>query len=389
MNFHIALTLFAAATICSAGQSFGSNFEKVLFKSGDMGSHTFRIPAVERCSEGVLAAFAEARKDGAGDSGRISIAMRSSEDGGKTWTPAKIVVDGGDEYSCGNPVPVFEKKSGDLILIYNKTPASDTEQKILSRNAKGVRRTFLMRSADGGKTWGKPREITGQVKTPEQTWFAVGPSGAIQIEGGKYDGRIVCPVATATFVPRAYWAAAFYSDDGAMTWKRGDFVMYCGANESQIAQIDADTIAINMRVQGRNPDGTRKTKYRLVAMSKDGGKTWGNPVPDAALPEPVCEGSFASAQCGDRRILAFSNPADESRRVNMTIRFAVAKEYACSFNEGFCGGSAWKSSIALNPRASGYSDIVFIDENTVGVVYERGTKSYFDEIVFSLVKIPR
>lgn len=71
------------------------------------------------------------------------------------------------------------------------------------------------------------------------------------------------------------------------------------------------------------------------------------------------------------------------------IRFAVAKEYACSFNEGFCGGNAWKSSIALNPRASGYSDIVFIDENTVGVVYERGTKSYFDEIVFSLVKIPR
>lgn len=112
MNFHIALTLFAAATICSAGQSFGSNFEKVLFKSGDMGFHTFRIPAVERCSEGVLAAFAEARKDGAGDSGRISIAMRSSEDGGKTWTPAKIVVDGEMSTHAAILCPYLKKRAG-------------------------------------------------------------------------------------------------------------------------------------------------------------------------------------------------------------------------------------------------------------------------------------
>lgn len=390
-GFFLLILGFFAISFCEsshAEQDAAIKRECILFKRGDIGFHTFRIPAIVRCADGSIAAFAEARKDNSKDSGRISIAMRKSSDGGKTWTPIEIVADGGGD-SCGNPVPIVDKRSGDLILIYNKTLACDTEKRILSGTAKDMRRTFIKRSRDNGNTWEEPRQITQQVKLQEQTWFAIGPSGAIQIEGGKFDGRIVCPVATATSVPFLYWATAIFSDDGGNTWQRGNFVAYDGANESQIAQIDSDTIAINMRIHGRNPDGSRKTPFRVVAMSRDGGRTWGNPIPDPALPEPICEASFTSFPRGDSRILAFSNPADTARRVNMTLRFADSKKYLENFSKNFSSKSVWTPGMLICDSPSGYSDTLFIDEHTLGIIYERGVKSSIEEIAFSTIAVPK
>ena len=334
-GFFLLILGFFAISFCEsshAEQDAAIKRECILFKRGDIGFHTFRIPAIVRCADGSIAAFAEARKDNSKDSGRISIAMRKSSDGGKTWTPIEIVADGGGD-SCGNPVPIVDKRSGDLILIYNKTLACDTEKRILSGTAKDMRRTFIKRSRDNGNTWEEPRQITQQVKLQEQTWFAIGPSGAIQIEGGKFDGRIVCPVATATSVPFLYWATAIFSDDG--------------------------------------------------------GRTWGNPIPDPALPEPICEASFTSFPRGDSSILAFSNPADTARRVNMTLRFADSKKYLENFSKNFSSKSAWTPGMLICDSPSGYSDTVFIDEHTLGIIYERGVKSSIEEIAFSTIAVPK
>lgn len=377
-----------ALNICCAAENGAVQFVRTLFKKGDNGFHSYRIPALECCPDGTLVAFAEARKDSSMDSGRISIAMRRSLDGGKTWSPVEIVAEGGNEYSCGNPVPLWDKKGKELILIYNKTFADDSEHKILFRKARGIRGTFVMRSPDCGKTWLTPCEISSQVKVPEQTWFAVGPSGAVQMEGGKFDGRIVCPVATATFVPQMYWAAAFFSDDGGKTWSAGEFVSYAGANESQIAQIGTDAIAINMRVQGLNPDKTRRTNFRVVALSRDGGKTWGNPVEDKNLPEPICHGSFSSARRGDSFLLAFSNPASVSKRENMTLRFSDSARYIDALSKKSLDCDAWPHRLLVCPGLSGYSDTAFVGGKHLGIVYERGEKTSFDQIDFALIDIP-
>ena len=38
---------------------------------------------------------------------------------------------------------------------------------------------------------------------------------------------------------------------------------------------------------------------------------------------------------------------------------------------------------------SGYSDTVFIDEHTLGIIYERGVKSSIEEIAFSTIAVPK
>ncbi|WP_410619682.1 hypothetical protein [Amycolatopsis sp. cmx-8-4] len=87
----------------------------VPFTSGTEGYDTFRIPAVVRAANGSLVAFAEGRRDSAGDSGAIQTVSRSSRDGGCTWGPLSVVTANGDA-TAGHPTPVLAR-DGDLVLL--------------------------------------------------------------------------------------------------------------------------------------------------------------------------------------------------------------------------------------------------------------------------------
>jgi sialidase-1 len=65
-----------------------------LFEAGSAGYKGFRIPALVMTTKGTLLAFCAARKE-LGDWADIDIAMRRSTDGGKTWSPMKIIAERG------------------------------------------------------------------------------------------------------------------------------------------------------------------------------------------------------------------------------------------------------------------------------------------------------
>jgi sialidase-1 len=59
-----------------------------LFRQGENGVHTYRIPALLETRDGTLLAIADARFDSNQDlPGRIALILRRSTDRGKTWTP--------------------------------------------------------------------------------------------------------------------------------------------------------------------------------------------------------------------------------------------------------------------------------------------------------------
>src|SRR5262245_57219702 len=64
-----------------------------VFKSGEDGYHTYRIPAIVEAANGDLLAFAEGRKNGGGDAGDIDIVLKRSADRGKTWGALQLVQD--------------------------------------------------------------------------------------------------------------------------------------------------------------------------------------------------------------------------------------------------------------------------------------------------------
>ena len=84
---------------------------QTIYQSGSATTHTYRIPALLESKNGTLIAFAEARRNGGGDTANIDTVVRRSEDGGKTWGDEIIVFDEQDNVA-GNPCPVVDQSTG-------------------------------------------------------------------------------------------------------------------------------------------------------------------------------------------------------------------------------------------------------------------------------------
>ena len=77
-----------------AGLASGAEFSQVeVFRSGQDGYHTYRIPALIETKRGTLLAFCEGRRSAGGDSGDIDLLLKRSRDGGRTWSAVQVVAD--------------------------------------------------------------------------------------------------------------------------------------------------------------------------------------------------------------------------------------------------------------------------------------------------------
>lgn len=204
----------------------------VPYVSGEGGYDTYRIPATVTTPRGTVLAFAEGRHDGAGDTGDIDVILRRSLDGGCTWGPQAVVASG-DGDTRGNPAPVVDPRTGAVVLVTSYNSGDVTEAQIMRGEAtpEQSRRVFVQRSADDGRHFSSPRDITGQVKPSNWRWYATGPGHAIALRHGPHAGRLVVPSNHSAAPapgsgdtgqePKYYGAHAIYSDDGGRSWRRG------------------------------------------------------------------------------------------------------------------------------------------------------------------------
>lgn len=198
------------ALLCAVGRSCAEAehaiVQEALFVAGVGGYAAYRIPALVSfpCGTGAddgsaadaragacVSAFAEGRKHGAGDAGKVDIVVRTSSDGGRSWGPIGVAVSWADEWTTvGNPSPVYDRSARSIVLAFtvNNTwvyVASASASEVASGRARASRRG-----------WPAPRNISASVKRPGWGWVATGPGHAVQLgsgAGGKYDGRLVVP----------------------------------------------------------------------------------------------------------------------------------------------------------------------------------------------------
>lgn len=338
---------------------------QVIFSKGECGYDTYRIPALVQASNGDLLAFAEARRDGAGDSGNIDLVMKRSTDLGVTWGGMSVIWDDGENV-CGNPAPVVDASTGDIVLVMTWNDGRDPEKAIHARTSIDTRRVFVTRSSDNGATWAKPREITSQTKDSEWTWYATGPCHAFQLSKGPHKGRLVVPCNHGNFGAMTH-SHVIYSDDGGENWAIGGSPML--GNEATACEISGGRIMLNMRDTRARKDLSEP--YRWVAVSRDGGESFGPACKDKALPEPVCQGSIISGKGGKK--VYFSNPANTSRRKNMTVKFSRN------------AGKTWVKACELPGEFAAYSDLCLLPDGRVAVLYETGENTAYDTISFTVI----
>ncbi|TLS42849.1 exo-alpha-sialidase [Streptomyces montanus] len=349
----------------------------VPFRAGQEGYASFRIPAVVSTLDGrTLLAFCEGRVGSHDDFGNIDIVLKRSTDGGRTWGPLQVAVKNGDDLA-GNPAPVV-LDTGRILLVHVRNAALATEDAIRRGKVSAAdgRRVWIQHSDDDGATWSNPRDITGQTKKASWRWYATTPGHAVQLT----TGRVVVPANHS--LPQTgsdngtegkyNGGHCLLSDDRGETWRIGytddNTDGYINVNETTAAELPDGRLYFNTRNDSPAP-GTRAD-----ACSEDGGHSLLKPFrPQAGLTAPVVEGSLL--QLRDPDVLLFSGPADPGFRALMTIRASTDD------------GITWRPAHTVDGLPAAYSDLVRVDESTVGLLYETGDFSAYETITFRRVPV--
>ena len=372
MNVWLSIALAGMVVIASSGSrsavirestglAAGPQYADV-FSAGENGYHTYRIPSLIATTRGTLLAFAEGRKAGAGDAGDIDLVLKRSRDGGVSWSPLRVVGDNGPN-TFGNPCPVVDRTTGIVWLLTTQNRGTDREKDIIAGTSTESRTVWVMKSEDDGVTWSAPVEITSSVKRPGWTWYATGPGVGIQTSGG----RLVIPANHAESGSGVHRSHLFFSDDGGTTWNLGASAGE-GTNESQVVELGDGRLMLNMRNHPPKPEN-----FRMVATSRDFGRTLSTESPDLTLVEPPAQASLirlTTRKTHDRDRLLFANPAS-TRRERLTVRL--------SYDEGI----SWPVSQVIHDGPAAYSSLAVLPDLSVGLLMERGDRSAYEKITFA------
>jgi len=101
-----------------------------------------------------------------------------------------------------------------------------------------------------------------------------------------------------------------------------------------------------------------------MAVSRDGGKTWGKGYLDDALETPVCQAN----------ILRFSWPEDETHGRKSRILFSSPRGSSRSNLTVWLSddeGKTWPVGKQIHAGGSAYSNLVALPDGRVGVLYEK------------------
>ncbi len=326
-----------------------------VFKSGENGYHTYRIPSLWKSSSGVICAFAEGRESHS-DHAANDIVLKRSLDNGATWSDLQVVAEQGDD-CLNNPMIVEDESTRRLILMYQKYPEGYHESQVgPGYDSDTICGGYMQYSDDSGATWSEAQDITRMIKRP--TWvtsIAGGPGNGIQLKTGPYKGRLVMPFNQG---PAGKWKVyAVFSDDGGKTWKYGEIAYensQGAGNEVQMVELSDGRIMLNSRSE-------KGAKLRKIAFSSDGGQNWTGLSDETQLIEPQCMGSIISVQDnpGEIPTLIFSIPNSQNERKDGTLRYSKDD------------GKTWSSGKCIYNGSYAYSSLADLRNGEIGVLFER------------------
>ena len=330
-----------------------------LFRAGEGGYHTYRIPSLIVAPDGSILAICEGRRNTGSDFDDIDLMLRRSHDDGATWTDAQVIAADGED-TIGNACPVVDSHTGTIWLPHTKNN----------------QQVFVMSSADNGLTWSERVEITRDVTlscwlpylisaggVERDLFCGASPGHGIQLRSG----RLIIPCWHNDGKPQ--YSYLFYSDDHGRSWKLGPTIGR-DVDECELVQTHDGPLYMNMR--------SRRTAHRRAyAWSSDDGDSWSEVQVDDSLIDADCQGSverFTDLDGYEKNRVIFVNAAS-TKRERLTIRV--------SYDE--C--RTWATSRVLNAGPSAYSDLCVAPDMSICCFYERGEEHAYEKLTFARFNI--
>ncbi|BCW34536.1 hypothetical protein StoSoilA2_05920 [Arthrobacter sp. StoSoilA2] len=347
----------------------------------------YRIPALTYLGNNVVLAAWDGRPGSAADAPNPnSIVQRRSTDGGQTWGPVQVIAAGhvadasGPKYGYSDPSYIYDAEAGKVFafFVYSKDQGFGGSQFGNDDADRTVISSAVIESSDGGVTWSQPRLITNVTKPGTsksnpvagdvRSNFASSGEG-IQLKYGPHKGRLIQQYAgdvrqaDGTNKIQAY---SVYSDDHGVTWHKGANVGD-RMDENKTVELSDGRVLLNSRDNANQG-------YRKVAISTDGGATYGPVTQETELPDPANNGAiarmFPNAEQGsaDARKLIFTNANSKTGRENVSARVSCDD------------GATWPGVRTIRSGFSAYSTVTLVEDGKFGVLYEG---NYTDNMPFA------
>jgi sialidase-1 len=309
----------------------------------------------------------------------------------------------------GDILVICERRNDEITILDDGNNVCTDLTVGLDREAKKMWLFFLkdkkhfahLTSSDNGLNWqgpviihdqvikpewqtlkGKVQEPAGNPKSHAVQWekgwvqrYGCGPRNAmVQLKSG----RLLVPARHREDVGKGRlrsFAHCFYSDDHGISWKLSGTI---GINTSECQFVELNDGSVRVISRNESSEDSPDNLRHLTAVSKDGGVTWENLHRLEELITPRCHGCVERF---DSKTLLFSSPASPIRqkehpygRYNLTVRLSIDD------------GETWSAGKTIWPHPGSYSDIVVLEDNTIGYIYERadkGSTHYWDELHFA------
>ena len=299
---------------------------KIWDKAGQTEYALMRIPGIIITSRGEIIIYGEARKS-ASDWALMDIVMRKSRNGGASFSAPQVLARGTGEHPTVNNPVMAEDARGVLHFLYCEDYGV------------GGGRILHRESADFGKTWGTPEDITPATLPEYRNVFALGPGHGICTKSG----ALAFPF---WLVPKRFGkpekahapseVGVLYSYDSGKTWQKSPLLPACegivSPNETVAAELPCGKLYLAIR---------QNAPARAYAILEKDFSSFAEYAPAEGLPDPVCFGSALAL--GES--LLFVNCASAEKRENLTLRRSEN------------GGKTWQKSLTVDKARGGYADL--------------------------------
>lgn len=375
----------------------------------------FRIPALAYTRTGKLLAVCDYRinKSDIGFNNKnglwqINEVMRISKDNGKTWGKIRTVAQGDEQAddwhaAFGDPSIVADRESDEVLMscVAGKVGYWGENRSTNTRRQDCV----FFRSKDGGKTWDKGEWRTNDIWGLYDGMLPGGQSAqGLFLTSGKimqsryikagthYRLYIAHPVRLATFDKRM-GTFVIYSDDFGRTWHvlgGTSAPASIAQDESKVEELPDGSVLISCR----DKDGGRRFNVYTYTDVKTAMGRWGqevmpenmtragvNAVNGGILVVPVSEKTTGKAGY----LLVQSVPQSPERRtMGFFYKFITSRADYDSPNQL---GHGWNKGLKITDATACYSTMVLLNDNHIGLLYERDAHNDGYNIIFQKLSI--
>ncbi|MCD4557360.1 sialidase family protein [Schaalia sp. lx-100] len=292
----------------------------------------YRIPALTVTNTGRILVAYDVRSDWRDLPADFDIALRTSDDRGQTWSPARPLRAHTPGHGFGDASLIYDPHTDTVMCWY--VGSQGKSYFTAEKGGEGLE-LWLASSTDHGNTWNhrdmsylRPEYVAGM--------FCSSGNGAVAPDGTIFQ----------TFVARIdgeNYAICAHSSDHGQTWHMGEPIGPC-CDENKVVVTPSGKLLLH----------ARDTPYRRQAISEDNGRTFTQPHPVPALIEPGCNGGLI---CVGNTLIA-SICADSGGRARLSLHLSEDE------------GQTWSLPILVDCGATAYSVMTALDSDTCAMVWE-------------------